>query len=79
MTNQTRDYEHSDLNLLLKEQGTSSKEFAKWLGQSEPGICQKLKRPLTKTLANDLTCFLLEMKGVKVTFPGINFGKIAKK
>lgn len=71
-----REYAQSDLNQFLKEQGTSSKDFAQYLDQTEVGICKKFKRGITQSLENDLVCFLLEQKGVKISIEGLVFKTI---
>lgn len=63
----------------LKEHGTTSKDFAEWLDQTEVGVCKKFQRGVTKTLRNDLIMFITELKGITIGIDGLDFITIKSK
>lgn len=63
----------------LKEHGTTSKDFAEWLGQTEVGICKKFQRGVTRSLQNDLVMFIAELKGITIGIDGLDFITLKRK
>ncbi len=71
----TRKYVSSDLAVFLKQQGTSSDEFANYLGMTTVGVCLKFKKGVDQSLENNLKCFLMDKRGVSFKIEGLRFKK----